>query len=122
MLEGLFIAGIARESIAAAEVGHSAHRAADRAHSKASSVEFDVEKLFLVTHALWSILKEKHGYSDDDLIKRVTEIDLLDGKLDGKLSRTESRPNCAKCGRKIMGQRDCCMYCGQRTTTSPFRR
>ncbi|MEO1525014.1 MAG: hypothetical protein AAFX06_06235 [Planctomycetota bacterium] len=127
MFNGLFAPYLlARSAFSdqAESVGRSAHSAADRARSQAQSLESDVEKLFLISQALWSLLKEQHGYTDEDLLKRVTEIDLLDGKLDGKLAKlpVEERPTCQACGRKLMGKRQSCMYCGETQPTDPFTR
>lgn len=127
MLDGFFAPYyIGRSSFAdhAETVGRNAHSAAERARSQAEGLKSDVEKLFLISQALWTLLKEQHGYTDEDLLKRVTEIDLQDGKLDGKLAKlpVDQRPNCNECGRKLMGKRQSCMYCGAKQPTDPFTR
>ena len=73
-------------------------------------IQCDVEKLFMLTEALWTILKEKHGCTDAELVQRVQKIDLRDGKLDGKVAKVN--PDCPKCSRKLMGKRPVCLYCG----------
>jgi hypothetical protein len=86
-------------------------------------IQCDVEKLFMITEALWTILKEKHGCTDAELVQRVQEIDLRDGKLDGKVAKV--KPDCPKCGRKLMGKRPVCLYCGAevaRVDLQPFSR
>ena len=86
-------------------------------------IQCDVEKLFMLTEALWTILKEKHGCTDAELVQRVNEIDLRDGKLDGKVAKVT--PDCPQCGRKLMGKRPVCLYCGAEahpTEAEPFRR
>ena len=86
-------------------------------------IQCDVEKLFMITEALWTILKEKHGCTDAELVRRVQEIDLRDGKLDGKVAKV--KPDCPKCGRKLMGKRPVCLYCGAEVTRgdlAPFSR
>ncbi|MDP6635982.1 MAG: hypothetical protein QGG42_13875 [Phycisphaerae bacterium] len=81
----------------------------------------DVEKLFMITEALWNILKEKHGYADEDLARMVQDIDLRDGKLDGKVTR-QANPPCAQCGRTLMGGHPVCLYCGAVSVRGPFER
>jgi hypothetical protein len=86
-------------------------------------IQCDVEKLFMITEALWTILKEKHGCTDAELVRRVQEIDLRDGKLDDKVAKV--KPDCPKCGRKLMGKRPLCLYCGAevaRGDLQPFSR
>ena len=65
----------------------------------------------MITEALWLILKEKHGYSDEDLMERIVEIDLRDGKLDGRaVSETPSCPQCKRL--HVAKHRPLCLYCG----------
>ncbi len=76
----------------------------------------------MITEALWSILKEQHGYSDEELVKRVSEIDMRDGALDGRVATEESRV-CPECNRShIARNRPRCLYCGARITNDPFER
>ena len=103
--------------------GESVSRAATDVRTQNEFIQCDVEKLFMITEALWTILKEKHGCTDAELVQRVQEIDLRDGKLDGKV--TKVNPDCPKCSRKLMGKRPVCLYCGAevaRVDLQPFSR
>lgn len=103
--------------------GESVSRAATDVRAQNEFIQCDVEKLFMLTEALWTILKEKHGCTDAELVQRVQEIDLRDGKLDGKVAKVN--PDCPKCGRKLMGKRPVCLYCGAevaRVDLQPFSR
>ena len=103
--------------------GESGSRAATDVRTQNEFIQCDVEKLFMLTEALWTILKEKHGCTDAELVQRVQEIDLRDGKLDGKVAKVN--PDCPKCGRKLMGKRPVCLYCGAevaRVDLQPFSR
>ena len=125
MLSGLFIAGAARQMARANRAqtaGEMASRTAAEVRTKNESMQFDVEKLFMITQALWTLLQEQHGYSDEDLIQRIQEIDLQDGRLDGKVARSKIRPDCPQCGRKLMGKRPVCLYCGTEVALDPFKR
>ena len=125
MLEGLFIAGAADQMARANRArtaGEMAARTAADVRTENESLRFDVEKLFMITQALWTLLQEQHGYSDDQLIQRIQEIDLQDGKLDGKVAKEKIRPDCPQCGRKLMGKRPVCLYCGAEVALDPFTR
>ena len=118
---------------AAAAVAHSAgvyraEVAAGRASAKASAVrtdlrflKMDVEKLLMITEALWTVMKEQHGYSEEDLVREVQKIDLRDGKLDGKVAKQEPSA-CPSCGRTLIGDRPMCLYCGTAIAKHPFKR
>ena len=76
----------------------------------------------MITEALWTILKEQHGFDDADLIDRINEIDLRDGKLDGRVKEKEGPLSCPKCNRTLSRQRPTCLYCGTAIARDPFAR
>lgn len=69
-----------------------------------------IDTLTLTCAALWELLREKHGVSDDELVAKMQEIDLRDGKLDGKM--TSPTATCPDCHRPNRSNRQRCMYCG----------
>lgn len=119
----MFHAALASGLRAGATGGQSGAAAvARRAESKIDLQEMDIERLLLITQALWEILKEKHGYSDVDLIKRVAEIDMRDGALDGAVKTGSGPQACPHCGRTLLGKRPICLYCGKPVARDPFTR
>ena len=82
---------------------------------------FDVERLLLITEALWNIIREKHGAEETELIKQITALDMEDGKLDGRKPRTPPQP-CPKCGRTLIKNRPRCFYCAEPIAADPFER
>jgi hypothetical protein len=85
------------------------------------ALRFDVERLLLITEALWSILKEKTDLKDADLIRRIADIDLADGKLDGRKAKSPPRP-CPHCQRVLAKHRPRCLFCGKQVEAAPFER
>ena len=81
----------------------------------------DVERLLMITEALWLILKEQHGYDDNELVKRIVTIDMRDGKLDGRVA-PEPPQKCPQCGRTLFKNRSRCVYCGEYFVGNPFQR
>jgi len=65
-------------------VAAEARSQASSAASKVAALEEDVAHLLMVVEALWEIVKTEHEYDDSELMRRVAEIDLRDGKLDGR--------------------------------------
>jgi hypothetical protein len=45
-----------------------------------------LEKLSLVCRAMWTLIQERSNISEKELLERTTEIDLLDGRADGRVS------------------------------------
>ena len=84
-------------------------------------LEYEVERLLMITEALWDILREQHDYDDAELLRRVTEIDMRDGRLDGKVKRGEAK-DCTRCSRKLNRRHIRCIYCGAAHEKDPFER
>ena len=59
-----------------------------------------IERQMIISEAIWELLKEKVGLTDEDLVKKVREIDLRDGVLDGRV-KPEPPIACPKCGKKM---------------------
>lgn len=102
-------------------VAAEARTQASSAASKVAALEEDVSHLLMVVESLWEILKKQHGFNDAELLSRVAEIDMRDGKLDGKTTKT-AVPDCSHCGRKMMGRKPVCIYCGKPTLRDVFAR
>ena len=102
-----------REMRRDAEADSAAREAASHAREAtkaASEVERRLDKLTLISMAMWSFLTEKLQLSEEDLMERVKRLDLMDGELDGRIQRQVAQ--CPKCNR-IMSQRHTrCLYCG----------
>lgn len=86
-----------------------------------AQLQGEVERLLLITEALWKILKEKADLTDDDLVKTISSIDLEDGIADFRKKPTAPR-KCPKCDRVLAKRRAQCMVCGHPVTIEPFER
>jgi hypothetical protein len=83
---------------------------------RVSEVETRFNRLALVTHSLWELLKDRHGYTEEELRDWVTLTDLKDGHLDGRVRRTAPPASCHKCNRVVTRAFARCMYCGEIAT------
>lgn len=90
---------------------NDAQASAREAKTEAELLRNDVSRLLLITEALWTLLKKQHGYADAELSALVQEIDLRDGRLDGKSGKTPPA-KCPRCGRINSKRHSTCIYCG----------
>lgn len=105
-----------------------AHDKADDAGRKATDFQYrvraledQIDRMALVNLAMWQLLRDQAGVTDEQLAAKVHEIDLADGKADGRISRS---PNvCSKCRRTLSARHQRCLYCGQAVSSggTPFR-
>lgn len=85
--------------------------------SEAELLRHDVDRLLMISEALWNFLKQKHGYTDDDLAKAVGAIDLRNSG-----AAKDAQQKCPSCGRMISAHRGFCIYCGNPVPQSLFER
>ncbi len=50
-------------------------------------------------------------YTDEDLKEIIREVDMKDGKLDGKVA-AETPGTCPNCGQTLQKNKNICIYCG----------
>ena len=77
---------------------------------RARRLEEKLEGLLLVNMALWTFVRDTLGVTEQQLQERVRDLDLTDGKLDGKIRATVR--SCPTCGRKVSTRHQRCLYCG----------
>ena len=76
-----------------------------------------VEGLALVTRALFELLQESTGVSEDQLRAKITEIDLRDGQADGRMTPRPKR--CPKCEAMMSPRFGRCLFCGEQDKAAP---
>lgn len=85
-----------------------------------SNVQAQLDTLVLANQAMWEILSKKLGVTESELVKLMSDIDLRDGKADGRITKTQIR-QCSDCCHKIKKQRPNCYWCGSKMNMeSPF--
>lgn len=75
-----------------------------------AQLEEKIDALVLACHAMWEILRDQHGVTTEQLEQKIQELDLRDGRLDGKLDLSVT--NCPDCGHKLNKRHTNCFYCG----------
>jgi hypothetical protein len=98
-----------------------ARTTAREAKTEVDELRHDLDRLMLVTEALWRIVREKSQCTDEELVQRIQEIDMEDGRLDGRKAPTPAR-DCPHCQRKLLKHQPRCFYCGKPVQYLPFER
>lgn len=91
----------------------TAERAAnkvDRSTEELTHLRRHVERLTLTCQALWELLRERNIATEAELETRILEIDLRDGKADGRIGSKISA--CPNCGSNTHSRRQTCVMCG----------
>ena len=95
-----------------------ARTSANRSRSRVQELESRCDKALLVCEALWTLLRDKLCVTEEELVKRVMDLDISDGRLDGKVRKTAIK--CAKCKRPVARRFAKCPYCGCQSAHDPF--
>ena len=102
----------------ASETAAEAKGTARRVGGNVKVLEDRFERMLLASEAMWTLMRDKLGVTDTELVQRINDIDLSDGRLDGKVRKTAV--SCPSCGRTIARRFAKCMYCGQAIVHDPF--
>ena len=76
-----------------------------------TSLQNRLDRLHLITQALWELTREKLSLSDEDLTKLIEDIDLRDGARNGKVA--VKAVMCPDCKKPASVRTDICLYCGK---------
>ena len=111
--------------MAAAAAANASGSGAARAESKAASVErkmkvleASVAKTLMINEVLWEFIRDNHNLTEKDLHKKIYEVDMRDGVIDGKNQRKPTE--CPDCGHMVSARHPACIYCGTVIDTSVF--
>ncbi|WCO65375.1 hypothetical protein PO878_12800 [Iamia majanohamensis] len=74
------------------------------------ALEDRMERLLLLTDALWDLASERLGLTDEDLAARVAALDEASGAPDGRRHRALRR--CGACDAAVPHGRPSCVFCG----------
>jgi len=99
---------------------------ADSSRARDLKLDDRIERLILVTEAMWELLSERSGVTVEQLAERVRAIDARDGRADGRHGLPEDAPRlyCSACQAAIPPGRKVCQFCGATVPgaeADPFR-
>ncbi|MCA9282532.1 MAG: hypothetical protein H6812_02835 [Phycisphaeraceae bacterium] len=87
----------------------TAGMSASRAVREVGHMEQRLERLALACQAMWELLSEHTGITEEQLMARMEDIDFRDGSLDGKMK--SGVMTCPTCKRRVNAKHSICMYC-----------
>lgn len=99
----------------------SAHETDDKLTREKNDIKHlreQIDKLSLACMAMWSLIKEKTNVTDEDLQKRMQEIDAADGQQDGTTHTNVQ--TCPQCGQTLSQRFKKCLYCGYQAPENTF--
>ena len=73
-------------------------------------LEEKLDRLGLISRAMFELLQETSGFSEERLSAKVVEIDTRDGQADGKMTPRSKR--CPKCDAMMSPKFGRCLFCG----------
>ncbi len=88
-----------------------------KGENEVDALRDQIDKMALINQALYDLLKKHVGITDEELRRKVRELDVSDGVEDGRL---RSEPlECPKCGAVVTAGALKCYSCG--ATIAPSR-
>ena len=100
----------------------SARSSARESKGEVMVLSQEVERLLMITEALWGFIREHHSHEDDGLYRKVIEIDARDGKVDGRVAATFPPQKCPHCDHNLPRRKTFCIYCGETVVKDCFER
>ena len=80
------------------------------ARDAAIGLEDKVDRLALICCALFELVQESSGISEEQLRKQIAEVDLRDGQQDNRI--TPRAKKCPKCDAMMSPKFRRCLFCG----------
>ena len=90
---------------------------AARLRLQVADLQRKADALTITCQALWEIVRDRLGATEQQLLDKMQEIDLRDGEADGRTANTLQ--NCPHCARGSNANRRNCLYCGSLLPPSP---
>ena len=88
---------------------------AENMERRLAAVERRLDRMALASQALWELLKERTDLTIGQVFAKMEEIDLRDGRKDGKIGGRVLK--CTECGRTVNALNTACVYCGHPVPT-----
>lgn len=119
MFDLLMAARATSSAAAAAQTAARSSQDAMEAKTDVRRLDDRLDRLELACAAMWSLLKDVHGFTDEQLLQRAVALDEADGKRDGKVgSGPKVCPSCKRTSPVRSSGK--CLWCGASMVEGPF--
>jgi len=88
----------------------SVERDVRKSDGELAELQRQVDKIALVNQALYELLRARTGITDEDLRRKIREVDMRDGSEDGDIKAPPLK--CPKCGGAVTVGALFCQTCG----------
>lgn len=100
------------EAAAAGAAAAGAERAASRAESALLQLQDQIDRQALLIRSLLVLMDKKGMTNEAEFRQLLEEVDLSDGRRDGKYRPQQTPRSCPKCQKTNSKRAVVCMYCG----------
>ena len=94
----------------ASNEARQASNKADAVVSEFARLQRRIDRLSLAAQAMWELLRDRSGVTEDELQTKILEIDLRDGLTNGRMQTQIT--DCPQCQAKTNSKRSTCVICG----------
>ena len=95
---------------------------AQGAREAAMALEDNIDNLAHICRAMFEIIQQTSGVTDEQLATKIHELDAQARQTDGQTTAVQPGKICPKCGATISPKFGRCLFCGyQDPTASPFQ-
>ncbi len=94
----------------AEEKAQRAMSKADRYAQEIAALKRHTERLSLACQAMWELVRERTGLTEEEIEVKILEIDARDGRIDRKIATRHLA--CPSCGKPTNSKRTICVLCG----------
>lgn len=107
------IQSVQRSAQSEAELGRKRQRA------ETQDLEDQIDRLKLICESMWELMSEVTGLTNEQLEQRIHEVDMDDGKADGR--KVHPPAPCTTCDSMIPSTAKVCAFCSAPAPSrSPF--
>jgi hypothetical protein len=106
------------ESVDSITESYSAKHSAQRAEQQVKILEANLAKTMMICEALWELLSERTGLTEQEFYQKILDVDMRAGVQDNRNQRKAVK--CPNCNRTVSGRHPACMYCGEIIDQSVF--
>jgi hypothetical protein len=110
--------GMNRTETSRTKLGSNAQSKIRSDDSEIKHLQATIAKVLMINEALWEIVRDQHGLTDEDLHNKIHEVDMRDGQADGKNQRKATK--CPNCEHMVSSRHPACLYCGHVMDSSIF--